>query len=48
MPNVLLTQHTSGSSPQNSRRVTDLFIQNLRLYRSGKRLKNQIDLVAQY
>ncbi len=47
-PNVLLTQHTSGSSPQNSRRVTDLFIANLHRYLNGEVLRNRVDLEAMY
>ena len=48
LPNVLLTQHTSGSSPHLSRRVTDLFMENLRRYRSGEALLNVVDLKAGY
>ena len=47
-PNVLLTQHTSGSSPQNSRRVTDLFIANLQRYLKREDLQNLVDLNARY
>jgi phosphoglycerate dehydrogenase-like enzyme len=47
-PNVILTQHTSGSSPENSRRVTDIFIDNLRRYLSREPLENQVDLEARY
>jgi phosphoglycerate dehydrogenase-like enzyme len=48
MPNVILTQHTSGSSPANSRRVTDLIMENLRRHLAGEPLMNVIDLREQY
>jgi phosphoglycerate dehydrogenase-like enzyme len=47
-PNVILTQHTSGTSPQNSRRVTDIFLENLRKYRAGEKLKNLYDAERRY
>jgi D-2-hydroxyacid dehydrogenase (NADP+) len=43
LPNVILTQHTSGASPFNSRWVTDIFIENLRRYLHGEPLKNRVD-----
>lgn len=48
MPNVILSQHTSGNSPHYVRRVTDLFIENLRRYRAGAPLLNQIDKHLRY
>ncbi|HWE63961.1 MAG TPA: D-2-hydroxyacid dehydrogenase [Chloroflexota bacterium] len=48
MPNVILSQHTSGSSPGNARRLTDLFLENLRRYRAGEPLLNQIDKRLRY
>jgi phosphoglycerate dehydrogenase-like enzyme len=42
-PNVILTQHTSGTSPQNSHRVTDIFLENLERFKTGKSLKNLYD-----
>lgn len=47
-PNVILSQHTSGASRHNSRRVTDIFIQNLRRYLAGEPLVNEVDLQAGY
>ncbi len=43
LPNVILTQHTSGASPFNSRWVTDIFIENLRRYLNGEPLRNRVD-----
>jgi len=48
MENVILGQHTSGSSPQNSRRITDIFIANLERYLAGQPLQNVIDAAAGY
>jgi len=42
-PNVILTQHVGGASPHNSRRVTDLFSQNLHRFRTGYPLLNVVD-----
>ncbi|MCC6455713.1 MAG: D-2-hydroxyacid dehydrogenase [Caldilineaceae bacterium] len=43
MPNVILSQHTSGSSPHNANRVTELFAANLQRYLAGEALQQQID-----
>jgi phosphoglycerate dehydrogenase-like enzyme len=43
MPNVILSQHTSGSSPFNARRITDIFVENLGRYLRGEPLVNVID-----
>lgn len=43
MPNVILTQHTSGSSPHNADRITTLFLDNLNRFRRGELLHNIID-----
>lgn len=47
-PNVVLTQHTSGGSPALDRRVTDIFIDNLRRFIDGSPLNNQVDYERQY
>lgn len=47
-PNTILTQHTSGGSPLNSRRCTDIFLDNLRRYQAGEPLHNLVDLDRQY
>ncbi len=43
MPNVLLTQHTSGSSAANHDRIAQLFAANLRNYLDGRPLLNVVD-----
>ncbi|MBN1401983.1 MAG: D-2-hydroxyacid dehydrogenase [Anaerolineae bacterium] len=43
MPNVILSQHTSGSSPLNADRITSIFLDNLERYLSGAPLVNLID-----
>lgn len=48
MPNVLLSQHTSGSSPHNADRITDIFLDNLSRYRRGEPLRNVIDAQQGY
>lgn len=48
MDNVILGMHTSGSSPENSRRITDIFIANLKRYLAGQPLQNVIDAAAGY
>jgi len=47
-PNVLLSQHSSGHSPFNSRRVTDIFLENLRRFLAGEPLKNVVDPARRY
>lgn len=48
LPNVILTQHTSGHSPRNSRRVTDLFLENLRRFLQNEPLQNVVDYARGY
>jgi len=43
MPNVILGQHTSGSSPYNADRITTIFLDNLRRYQAGEPLRNVVD-----
>ena len=42
MENVILSHHTSGSSPYNSRRITDIFLENLGRYVRGEPLTNVV------
>ena len=42
MENVILSHHTSGSSPYNSRRITDIFLDNLGRYIRGEPLMNVV------
>jgi phosphoglycerate dehydrogenase-like enzyme len=39
MPNVVVTSHTAGASPQLSHRNVLRFIENLKHYRAGSRWK---------
>lgn len=48
MDNVILAQHTSGSSPYNADRITQIFLENLGRYRRGEDLKNVVDVVLGY
>lgn len=48
LPNVILAQHTSGSSPYNAQRITDIFLANLQRYRRGDPLQNLVDLAFGY
>lgn len=43
MTNVILGQHTSGSSPYNADRITDIFLDNLGRYRRDQPLCNVVD-----
>ena len=48
LPNVLLTQHTSGASPNNQDRVAGIFAENLRRYLAGQPLKHVVDQLLGY
>ncbi len=48
MENVILCQHTSGSSPYNADRITQIFLDNLGRYQRGEALLNVVDTVAGY
>ncbi|MBX3053378.1 MAG: D-2-hydroxyacid dehydrogenase [Caldilineaceae bacterium] len=43
LPNVVLSRHTSGSSPYNADRITAIFAENLNRYLAGKPLLHQVD-----
>lgn len=43
MGNVVLSRHTSGSSPFNADRITAIFAENLRRYLAGEPLLHQVD-----
>jgi phosphoglycerate dehydrogenase-like enzyme len=43
MPNVILGQHSSGSSPLNGDRITSILIENLGRYMRGEPLLNLVD-----
>ncbi len=48
VPNVILSQHTSGTSPHNANRITAIFAANLERYLQGAPLQNVIDPVRGY
>ena len=48
MEQVILSLHTSGSSPYNSSRITDIFLENLERYRAGAPLQNLVEPGAGY
>ena len=48
VPNLVLTPHCAGLSSHRTRRVTDLFCENLRRYTNGETLLNVIDPVKGY
>lgn len=47
-PNLIIWPHHSGSSPQNTRRGLDLFIDNVHRFARGEALLNVVDLDAGY
>jgi phosphoglycerate dehydrogenase-like enzyme len=47
-PNVILSQHTSGSSPKLDRRVCDIFAANLRRFLRGEPMQNLVDFDRTY
>lgn len=48
MDNVILAQHTSGSSPYNANRITEIFLDNLARYQAGEPLRNVVDTTLGY
>jgi phosphoglycerate dehydrogenase-like enzyme len=48
LPNVILTPHISGESIHYAKRLTALFADNLRRYRTGEPLRNRYDPVRRY
>ncbi|MFP3897197.1 MAG: D-2-hydroxyacid dehydrogenase [Anaerolineales bacterium] len=47
-PNVILSQHTSGSSPYNADRITSIFMENLGRYLRDEPLMNVVDVELGY
>jgi phosphoglycerate dehydrogenase-like enzyme len=43
MPNVILSRHTSGSSPFNADRITRIFAVNLARFLAGEPLQQVVD-----
>jgi len=48
MEDVILSMHTSGHSPHNSARITDIFAANLRRYLAGEPLQNVVEPARGY
>jgi D-2-hydroxyacid dehydrogenase (NADP+) len=48
LPNVIITAHTSGSTPHFVSRLTDIVIDNARRYRAGEPLRNVVDFDQGY
>ena len=48
LPNVILGQHSSGHSPFNHDRITDIFANNLARYLKGEPLVNVVDKTRGY
>jgi phosphoglycerate dehydrogenase-like enzyme len=48
MPNVIITPHSSGSSPTNDKRRFEVFCDNLERFRSGRPLEKLVDFKAGY
>jgi phosphoglycerate dehydrogenase-like enzyme len=48
LPNVILTPHISGFSPNYEQRAVDIFCQNLRRYLAGEALLNVVDKTTGY
>lgn len=42
LPNVIVTPHSSGTSPGNDERAAGLFVENLRRYVRGEPLRNEV------
>ncbi len=48
LPNVILTPHISGFSPNYEQRAADIFCENLRRYLAGQPLLNVVDKITGY
>ena len=48
MPNVIVTQHTSGTAPHNDDHFYELLDQNLQRFLNGEQLLNVVDKEAGY
>ena len=48
LPNVVMTAHTSGWSPDRQVRLVDLFAENVHRYATGQALRNVVDKAAGY
>jgi phosphoglycerate dehydrogenase-like enzyme len=48
MENIIITGHYAGATPKYDRRAFDIFLDNLRRYRDGTPLRNEVDKQAGY
>ena len=48
LPNVVITPHTSNSSPKVRERTLALFVENVRRYKAGEPLLNRVDFEVGY
>src|SRR4051812_30077456 len=48
LPNVVITPHTSNSSPKVRDRTLALFVENVRRYKAGEPLLNRVNVEAGY
>ena len=48
LPNVILSPHTAALSPYENKRITELFIDNVRRLNSGRPVRNRITAVKRY
>jgi D-2-hydroxyacid dehydrogenase (NADP+) len=42
LPNVIVTPHSAGTNPGNTRRATEIFLDNLARYENGEALRNEV------
>ncbi|MFO7321918.1 MAG: D-2-hydroxyacid dehydrogenase [Chloroflexota bacterium] len=48
LPNVIISPHSASTAASENRKLTDLFIENLRRYLAGEPLLNLLDVERQY
>lgn len=48
LPNVIITSHSSGLSPENNNRRVKIFADNLKRYINNEKLANQVDFTEGY
>ncbi|HJO91443.1 MAG TPA: NAD(P)-dependent oxidoreductase, partial [Anaerolineales bacterium] len=48
LPNVILSPHVSGLTPNYDQRAVELFANNLEKYLSGQPLLNEVNIIRGY
>jgi D-2-hydroxyacid dehydrogenase (NADP+) len=48
LPNVIITPHVAGMTPRYWERATELFCENLRRYKAGRKMISVVDKKAGY